>query len=797
MMDIMENRKLRYISLFSGIEAVSVALDGGPWEPVAFCEIDRFPSEVLAYHWPDVPNLGDITKADWTPYVDKVDVVFGGSPCFVGGSLVMTVDGPKPIEDIRVGDVVLTHRNRWRKVTAVGHKTADTIIVKGQGSTGIECTPNHPFWACTKEWSWDNDRRSDVPHLTDPKWTCAENLKGMMWLNAGEAESLPIVEPDNSLGVNDVQLSTELFYFVGRWLGDGWANRHHRKNRKNSDMKRVYVCDSKDKADELRARLDATGMHFCMSENATNTVRFTCSSSVLYEWLTTNFGVHAIGKRIPGWCLGMKREWRQAMFDGYRDSDGCVTNNGWHFTTISHGLFLGMKMLAASLGYATSVTSVVNKRPCAIIDGRMVHENPQWSFTVYNRSRSAVVCNQGFWGLVRKVLPGRSDVTVYNMTVDEDNSYTVDGIAVHNCQSFSTAGKREGLKGESGLMFEYIRCVREVRPRWFVWENVPGALSSEHGGAFRQLLSEMDALGYGLAWRVLDAQFFGVAQRRERLFLVGSLGTMRSSEVLFEREGVPWDYSSSRDKRKALAGESSRRSGESDSGPGGGDGGTGDGGCLTPDENQSRRVYSSDGVFPTLSARSNSGQNQQSIYLCETANTGSNGFGIKRDDVMNTLDTSVSTAVAFAQNQRNEVRVMDVPGALSAQSGSKQQSYVALDFHQQDGRAKVSDTPDVSMTITAHAGTGGNNVPMVMSDSVQTPSGSDDVQGRKPDERRRHGGDESDADGVHVGAGQRAVRMAQADVMAFGWQNSSGCGLSIGDTSPTLQTEKVPAVWPA
>lgn len=722
-MDIMENRKLRYISLFSGIEAVSVALDGGPWEPVAFCEIDRFPSEVLAYHWPDVPNLGDITKVDWTPYVDKVDVVFGGSPCFVGGSLVMTVDGPKPIEDIRVGDMVLTHRNRWRKVTAVGHKTADTIIVKGQGSTGIECTPNHPFWACAKEWSWDNDSRMDVPHLTEPGWIEAKNLKGMMWLNAGEAESLPIVEPDNSLGVNDVHLSTELFYFVGRWLGDGWANKHHRKNRKNSDMKRVYICDSKDKADELRVRLDATGMHFCMNEDA-HTVRFTCSSSVLYEWLTTNFGVHAIGKRIPGWCLGMKREWRQAMFDGYRDSDGCVTNNGWHFTTISHGLFLGMKMLAASLGYATSVTPVVNKRPCAIIDGRRVHENPQWSFTVYDRSRSAVVCDQGFWGLVRKVLPGRSDITVYNLTVDEDHSYTVDGVVVKNCQSFSMAGKREGLKGESGLMFEYIRCVQEVRPRWFVWENVPGALSSEHGHAFGQLLSEMDALGYGLAWRVLDAQFFGVAQRRERLFLVGSLGTMRSSEVLFEREGVPWDYSSSRDKRKALAGESSRRSGESDNGLGGrgGDGGTGDGGCLTTGENQNRRVYSSDGVFPTPSARSNSGQ--------------------------------------------------------------KQQSYVALDFHQQDGRAKVSDTPDVSMTITAHAGTGGNNVPMVMSDSVQTPpSGSDDVQGREPDERRCHGGAESDADGNNVPTVKADARCA-----GFSYKVSPGAG-SIGfdyEISPTL-----------
>lgn len=80
-------------------------------------------------------------------------------------------------------------------------------------------------------------------------------------------------------------------------------------------------------------------------------------------------------------------------------------------------------------------------------------------------------------------------------------------------------------------MFEYIRCVRELRPRWFVWENVPGALSSEGGAAFGQLLTEMDDLGYGLAWRVLDAQFFGVAQRRRRVFLVGSLGDGGRSEL--------------------------------------------------------------------------------------------------------------------------------------------------------------------------------------------------------------------------------------------------------------------------
>ena len=125
------------------------------------------------------------------------------------------------------------------------------------------------------------------------------------------------------------------------------------------------------------------------------------------------------------------------------------------------------------------------------------------------------------------------------------------------CQSFSIAGKREGLAGASGLMWEYIRAVRELRPRFFVWENVPGALSSSHGEDFGCLLRSLDDLGYGVAWRVLDAKFFGVAQRRRRVFLVGCLGDPeRAAEILFEPDCLRWDTPSSREKRKELAGAS-------------------------------------------------------------------------------------------------------------------------------------------------------------------------------------------------------------------------------------------------
>lgn len=108
-------------------------------------------------------------------------------------------------------------------------------------------------------------------------------------------------------------------------------------------------------------------------------------------------------------------------------------------------------------------------------------------------------------------------------------------------------------------MWEYVRAVREVRPRWLLWENVPGALSSTHGEDFGCLLRSLDALGYGLAWRVLDAQFFGVAQRRERVFLVGRLGDPGGPcQVLFEPDCLQWDPPQGREKRKELAASAGR-----------------------------------------------------------------------------------------------------------------------------------------------------------------------------------------------------------------------------------------------
>ena len=245
------------------------------------------------------------------------------------------------------------------------------------------------------------------------------------------------------------------------------------------------------------------------------------------------------------------------------------------------------------------------------------------------------------------------------------------------CQSFSVAGKREGLAGESGLMLEYIRAVQEILPRYFVWENVPGALSCEKGAAFGQLLSEMDALGYGLAWRVLDAQFFNVAQRRERVFLVGCLGDPeRAAEILFESDCLRWDHPSSREKRKAITACSERGSG------------SGSGECMTPWDAQNNRIYSEYGCGPCLQASASEGINiQQCVAYTLKIRSGCDGGGkgaLVQEDMSATLSTS---------NEQTIFKPICMYAGCHHCAGFK--------FHQGSGAGSIGYEEENSPTITA------------------------------------------------------------------------------------------------
>ena len=258
-------------------------------------------------------------------------------------------------------------------------------------------------------------------------------------------------------------------------------------------------------------------------------------------------------------------------------------------------------------------------------------------------------------------VPNLGDITKVNWREVIETHGPVDAVVGGSpCQSFSIAGKREGLAGASGLMLEYIRAVSEIMPRYWLWENVPGTLSSSGGADFECFLREMAGIRgaggerYGIGWRVLDAQFFGVAQRRRRLFVVGVLGDLAGPcEVLFEPKSLRWDTPSSREKRQALAADAGSRIE-------GADGGAvafaqntrdevrvqGDGTlsgalaaqpgmkqqtyvaeCLTPWDVQSKRVYGADSTSPTLPSGTREGMNIQQIVLASSHSHAEIGTG--------------------------------------------------------------------------------------------------------------------------------------------------------------------------
>lgn len=254
------------------------------------------------------------------------------------------------------------------------------------------------------------------------------------------------------------------------------------------------------------------------------------------------------------------------------------------------------------------------------------------------------------------------------------------------CQDVSIAGRRAGLAGErSGLWFEFARIIDEIEPRWVIIENVPGLLSSNKGQDFAVIVQWLAQRGYGVAWRVLDAQFFGVPQRRRRVFIVASFGNGSTTEVLFESEGGERDNPKGGEAGKEVA--YSLRANPSHSGD------KGDGGINT-----------------TMVA--------YNVTFCDSSgqrkDRPNGGLYINKTDKSNTLSTSAKehTLMVFDRQRSDEYgEGSENVSTLSARD-YKSASDLIWHNHQQDGSIRMQED-GTAPTVSRQWGTGGNNVPFV------------------------------------------------------------------------------------
>jgi site-specific DNA-cytosine methylase len=452
---------LRVLDLFSGIGGFSLGLEkSGYFETTMFCEIEDYCQRVLEKNFPDVPIVSDVTSLHVKE--GEYDVMCGGFPCFVKDTMVFTKVGYKPIQDINIGEYVLTHKRRWRQVTQK-HITKDRQIrhVEGTGFLRTDTTDEHPYYVRPTEQVWDNPSRKYIRKFLEPTFLEAKNLKGS---HVGLTYIPDTVEDSHS---------EDFWWLVGLCIACGWCVTHHDKE---------------------------------------------------FVDFFSKVGIGA-DKHIPNEWLMLPKDKLSALLDGYFYEAGSPFTSksgrrGLRCSTVSKRLALNLQM---------AILKCYSILP-DVIEGRTVDQKPFYQVQ-YADFNSSYVDGEYGWGLCRKSIASERFDTVYNIAVEEDESYIANGAIVHNCQDISIAGRGVGLEGErSGLWFEYCRLIKEGRPKYAIIENVSALL----GRGLSSILRNLAEIGYDATWTLFDSKYFGVPQRRRRVYILAVRDGIPSDTDIFE-----------------------------------------------------------------------------------------------------------------------------------------------------------------------------------------------------------------------------------------------------------------------
>lgn len=518
------------------------------YELTNFCEFDKFATtSYCAIHGVDESlNLGDITKVDENT-IKPFTMICGGSPCFTKGTSILTTDGYKNIEDIVVGDSVLTHSNQFMPVVRVGGNPNEKIfMLKAQGFLPILCTDYHPFYV---------KRTKD----SKPEKIPLKEMKKGYYVGS-------LINTKSS---NLFNLDNEMCWILGRYVADGHIRCAKRPERQNSYQYQVILSIGNDKVNYLKSQI--TNRHFSCYPHGDSVHRVAFSSKELVEFIeNNNFGMSAKSKRIPQFILDLPLDKLECFFDGYMSGDGCVVKDKYQATTISKDLALALHQIVQKL-YRVGCRIYHDERPSThTICGREVNQNDTYMIRFMKTSVkcSWFIENDIVWYPVKKIIATDKIEHVYNIEVDTDHTYTANNMITFNCQDFSVAGNQAGSKWKcsdcgceynpltvhyserhkcpqcgsenidktrSSLLVEWLRVIRANKPKWGIYENVKNIVGKRFKETFQMFIDELHEYGYNTYYQVLNAKDYGIPQNRERVYLIIILKELDNGKFKFPK----------------------------------------------------------------------------------------------------------------------------------------------------------------------------------------------------------------------------------------------------------------------
>lgn len=531
------------------------------WKLVNFCEFDKYATKsYCAIHGVDENlNLGDITDVDETK-LENFNMICGGSPCFVEGTLVFTETGYKPIEKVKIGNFVLTHDNKWKKVVRImTNETNELYRIKSMPSEDIHCTANHPFYVRKKYRKWNDPLRRYERLFENPEWIEANklsreyyvgtaiNTKSELPLWTGIVKSVNATDKtyiENTL--SDKFCTKEFWYIIGRFMGDGWI-------RNDSG---IIICANDAELYQIIPYLEKLGWNHCISKERTvNKIHIAFKEIGEY---CLRFGCGAANKHLTSDILNLPVDLLKSFIEGFVSSDGTQDSNGlYRITSVSREMIYELGQCVAKV-YHRPFSIYFTQRPrTTVIEGRTVNQKDTYSihYKLTTNTQDKAFYEDGYiWSPINEVLQEDYNGLVYNLEVEEDNSYVVQNVIVHNCQDFSVAGKQKGSvwtckdcgheynpltvhwsqrnkcphcgsgnieKTRSSLLVEYLRVIRANKPNFGMYENVKNIVGKQfRDTTFKLFEDELHEYGYSTYWKVLNAKDYGIPQNRERVYLI-------------------------------------------------------------------------------------------------------------------------------------------------------------------------------------------------------------------------------------------------------------------------------------
>lgn len=404
--------------------------------------------------------------------------------CFPAGTLIRTPDGEVPIEEIEIGEEVLTHRNRFRHVLGKKPKqycgTLVDLYVQGLPSLGpsLTATPNHELWVVLRD-NFIKTRR-DIVYQGDTSTPVGTRRAKMLqsltfdWipigtLQRGDIVAQPFPLEEDASGLGDTWEDPDLAFLLGLYAAEGCVSTNYKKRRcglpqydkiRKGQLERplsnvVFVIGAHESWKVARVRSIVEKYHHSLRDTLieeTHSIRLEVSWQGLAETCADHIGRGAENKQLSSALLRMPREWQKTFFFAYAEGDGCTRKEGrgegsYRCVSASPALLVGMRLLLARLGVVSSISGRHNKK-ATWYNGTPIYELlvGGTQFSEEGSQAKSYIHPDGFLlSAVSHVDEYSWDGDVYDLQVEEDCSYTASGISVHNSNVNGDAFNEESL----------------------------------------------------------------------------------------------------------------------------------------------------------------------------------------------------------------------------------------------------------------------------------------------------------------------------------------------------------------